>query len=472
MSMSQYLWSVARNLQSMVYPDLRSSGARDALENCIGIVAVIANALEPHAIAPLERPRAATGPAADTDRLPGPADNAAAYRDTGAALAAAARALDGARDGALLKDADTLQLIKWERDLLDGAIAAIDAVKMAEPAKPDSPSLTINQSALQSFLANRLTNERLTVTQFRQVLGGRSRQTALFSIADAPGLPQDLVVQRDMPGMPPGPAFASVRGQYEILKRMHDAGLKVPKPVCFELDPAHLGSPFLIVERCRGSVAEADYWAVIKSPAIALQLAEQLGKLHSQPIGELADLLPHSRKSGDRGGWLEELERLGAEWHARAHWPSVTVSAALLWMRANIDCVEDRKSLVHNDMVFHNVLAAGDELIAVLDWEQASIGHPAEDLGYCFPVVSAAADWDLFLAAYYAAGGPAISQRQVDYFALRGVLRLMILVLIGGRHTFETGLSDDVLMANAGAFFSQKLIHRYAQVLQTVLARN
>jgi aminoglycoside phosphotransferase (APT) family kinase protein len=150
----------------------------------------------------------------------------------------------------------------------------------------------------------------------------------------------------------------------------------------------------------------------------------------------------------------------------------VTVSTALAWLRNNIDCVEPRETLVHNDMVFHNILAEGDELTAILDWEQISIGHPAEDLGYCYPVVTSRVDWNEFLDAYYGAGGPRISARQIDYFALRAVLRLMILVLIGGRNGFEEGRGQDVLLASAGAYFSQRLLRRFAHVLEAVLERD
>jgi len=123
-------------------------------------------------------------------------------------------------------------------------------------------------------------------------------------------------------------------------------------------------------------------------------------------------------------------------------------------------------------MVFHNILADGDSLTAILDWEQISIGNPAEDLGYCYPAVTARVDWNEFLDVYHAAGGPPVSTRQVDYFALRAVLRLMILVLQGGRDAFEQGHSQDVLVASAGAFFSQHLLHRFAQVLDAVLERD
>ena len=46
------------------------------------------------------------------------------------------------------------------------------------------------------------------------------------------------------------------------------------------------------------------------------------------------------------------------------------------------------------------------------------------------------------------------------------------LVLKGGRDTFEQGLSDDILVASAGAHFTQRLMHRIALVLRSVLERS
>ena len=75
------------------------------------------------------------------------------------------------------------------------------------------------------------------------------------------------------------------------------------------------------------------------------------------------------------------------------------------------------------------------------------------------------------MEVYRASGGADIPQRQIDFFALRAGLRLMGLVLAGGRDTFETGLSDDVLVASAGAHFSQRLLQRIAIVLDSILER-
>ncbi len=472
MSVSNYLWAVAKGLQTKVLPDATSNVARDALNNSIGILSVLANALEPRSPASIQAPAGASATPCDTDRLPGPAENAAAYRDTAAALASACTQLATPTNSKLALTVELRASVRWEKQLLDAAIARMDALLALPPASAADPRLQIDSGALQHYLRRQLSAPSLVIEDFRQVLGGRSRQTGLFRISGALGQPADLVVQRDIPGMTPGPAFASVAAQFAVLTRLRAAGLKVPAPVCCESDPQFLGSAFLVVERCAGKVVEPDYWARVNRPAVALEAARQMGLLHAQPIGDLGSMIPHSRERSGREGWRAELDKLAGEWHRLAHWPSVTVSAAIAWMQANIDCVQDRQSLVHNDMVFHNILAEGDELTAILDWEQISVGHPAEDLGYCYPVVCATVDWQPFMEAYASAGGPRIDQRQVDYFALRAILRLMILVLIGGRETFEKGLSDDVLVANAGASFSQRLLHRFAQVLESVLSRS
>ncbi len=472
MSMAQYLWAVARSLQTQVYPDTSTGASRDALKNSIQILTVIANALEPAGAAAVPRPAGlvAADEWADTDRLAGPAENTAAYRHTGAAIAAAAEALDASAKPGLYRDSNVRAVVLWEKTLIDSAIARMDSIATAVPDAHRDSSLETDPGKLQSFLRSHLSLDRLEVAEFQQVLGGRSRQTALFTVRGAPGVSQ-LVVQRLLPGLKAGAAFASMATQYQVLKRLSAAGLKVPKPFCFDSGDEALGSPFLVTERSPGKSVQPDYWSPPESKNVVLQLAEQMARLHAQPIGDLAGVVSKARTRSDTAGWIAELERLAADWHRLAHWPSVTVSAALAWLRSNIDCVEDRETLVHNDMVFHNILADGDSLTAILDWEQISIGNPAEDLGYCYPAVTARLDWQEFLDAYHAAGGPKVSTRQVDYFALRAVLRLMILVLQGGRDAFEQGHAQDVLVASAGAFFSQHLLHRFAQVLDAVLER-
>lgn len=467
MSISQYLWTTARELRAEVMPAVEDPSVRETLHNGLRILTWIANALEATAPDGTRAP-GSDGTVADTDRLAGPPENAAAWRESGDALARAARSIDSAASASILSE--QAEVIAWEKAALDQAIARVDAIEYAAAARIDREDHGISRSALQSYLRTRSAEPGLTITDFRPIHGGRSRQTALFRVDGAARLPANMVVQRGLPGGG-GSAFVSEAVQFELMQVLHAAKLRIPAPILVETDEAALGAPFMITERAAGACAEPDFWLAPKDASLALDLAREMALLHRQPLGDIGPRLPQSRQRHDVEGWREELEELAAKWHELAHWPSVTMSAAIAWMRANVDCLEDRRSFVHNDLLFQNVMAENGRITAVLDWEQTSVGHPGEDLGYAYPQIRACGNWDAFLAAYRAAGGPDISQRQIDYFALRAGLRLMNLVMMGGRNVFENGVAEAVLPASAGAHFTQRLLHRIAGVLADVRAR-
>lgn len=469
MSYSDYLWTIARTLRTRVQSDVRSDDGRETVQNCVRVLTALANALERDAQAMPQRPEYGQqlAPRCSIRDAIGPPENAGLYLATEPAIAEISARIDS--------DAETdlsalRESIGWEHQLLGAAINRMDAVETAAAQVFTDAALHIDPERLQLYLRRRTGEGDLTIKEFRPALGGRSRQTALFSVNAVSGIVPRLVVQRALPGMSKSAAFCGPEVEYRVLDTLHRAGLKVPRPLFLETDQEALGGPFIIAEQSSGRLVQPDYWAPPQSAAVALQLAEQMARLHSQPLEPLAAVLPRSRARADRQAWIEELDRLNALWHAQAHGPSITMSAAIAWLRANVDCVEDRQSLVHNDMVFHNILAEGDQITAILDWEQTSVGHPAEDLGYCYPVVSAVMDWQRFMAAYREAGGAPLPQRQIDYFSLRAILRLMTLVQ-QGRDAFESGATRDVLIAGAGAFFAQRLMQRLSQVLDGVLTR-
>ncbi|MDB5702324.1 MAG: aminoglycoside phosphotransferase [Sphingomonadales bacterium] len=467
MSMSQYLWSAAEALRLQVRPTIMDNAPRDALDNSIRVLTAVANALEP--ASPVPTPASfASAEIADCDRLNGPPENAAAHRQTGHAIAKLASAIETSGDYA---GSDARSAIAWEGAMLTASVARFDAIERAEPVAAGKDGSQIEPAALEKYLRIWTKDEALTLQNFKLVTGGRSRQTALFEVTGGDALPRAMVIQRGIPGQHVSSSFVDERTQFALLKMLHAAGMRVPRPILVEEDEAPLGARFLLVERSPGSPALTDYWGNVTSETLVLDLAREMAKLHAQPIDALVGTLPISRADASITGWRAEIDRLAGEWTSLAHWPSLTMSAAIAWLRDNVEALDERRAIVHNDMVFHNILGEDGRITAVLDWEQANIGHPGEDLGYCYPYVSAVVDWDRFMATYREAGGPEVSQRQIDFFALRGGLRLMTLVLQGGRESFEKGLSNDVLVASAGAHFTQRLLHRIAGVLDTVLAR-
>lgn len=469
MSVSDYLWTVAADLQLHVRPTTNEGTPRDTLVNSIRILTAIANALEHDIDVDIAVPELVGREIeAETDRLAGPPENAAAHRASGAAIAKIAASLDAGE----VRCADVLEKIAWEKQRLDAAIGKMDRVETAIAEQEMDDRSGISRIALENYLRNRFSRPGLTLTSFRVILGGRSRQTALFTISGGGDLPERLVVQRTLPGMEQNANYASDEGQYFLLDYLYRAGLRVPRPVLLEEDPAALGASFIITEQVDGSPVQPDYWGRAEPEQVVLDLAGQFAMLHRLPCDPLVSMLPGSVQVRNIEAWIEDVEQIASAWQRLSHWPSITISAAIAWLRANVDAVDDRRGIVHNDMIFHNILAVHGSITAVLDWEQASIGHPAEDLGYCLPAVSLATDWNKFMAAYVAAGGPAISQRQIDFFALRSSLRMLNLAMERGRDAFEKRGAAGVLVASAGAHWTQRFLHRLSVTLAGILERD
>ena len=427
------------------------------VDECVSTLAAIANALD-------ARDAPADDPVARWLRA-GPPENPGLHRDlAGPHGDLVQRIADGAAiDEPAVRTALTREQIQG-RTAMDRIFGL-----MAHPAAAASGGKAgIDPAALERFLRDSTGSASLTVSDFRQVLGGRSRQTVIFTVSGTDALPAELVVQRQTPGMEN--LFAGTAVEVDVLRTLRGAGMSVPKVFFASTDPAVLGASFMIMERASGVPAQRDFWDMPAGTEHVVDIARQLAILHRHAPGKLAAILPRPRQTAQAAGWLEEVDRLSSRLLAEAHGPSVTVAVALACLRQLAHGIGDTETIVHNDFMFHNVLIADGRITAVLDWEQVALGHPGEDLGYIYPVIEAMGCWDQFLDTYVAAGGIPVSQREVDFFALRAILRLMVMVF-EGRAAFESGGTDEIIVAGAGAGFLQRLHQRLADVLAEVIGR-
>ncbi|WP_026927042.1 phosphotransferase family protein [Granulicoccus phenolivorans] len=245
-----------------------------------------------------------------------------------------------------------------------------------------------------------------------QMAGGRSKTTLAISMSEAAEFPAEVVFRIDQESEL---NQTSVVSEAELLAQLHARGLKVPKPLHLERDTEQLGNSFLIMERLAGSTA-GDVFVPPKSEPLALGLAAQVGKLHAIDVAEISSdflvLQDHSQ---------EQLRERLAQFRETIHtycddYPSVV--QALDWLDAHVSGIDDKITLVHGDLGFHNVLAEGDELTAVLDWELTSLGHPARDLGYLRSTIEQMTTWEKFLEVYHANGGYHCDPATVDFYML------------------------------------------------------
>jgi aminoglycoside phosphotransferase (APT) family kinase protein len=105
---------------------------------------------------------------------------------------------------------------------------------------------------------------------------------------------------------------------------------------------------------------------------------------------------------------------------------SLTAELGLAWMVAHPLGADRPRCLTHQDIGAHNMLARDGHLAAVIDWEHARMGDPAEDLAQArMMLLEDIMPWDDFVRAYVAAGGPAIAceEAAVSYYCIWTYLR-------------------------------------------------
>jgi len=302
----------------------------------------------------------------------------------------------------------------------------------------------VDAARIETFLRDHpLGGPRVTVTAARLLAGGRCKITALVEQTGATALPASIVLRQDWDG---GATDTTVAAEYALLEKLHDRGVRVPKPLLVEHGDTALGAPFIMVERMAGRV-EGGLYDPPPSRTLMLQLAEQLGRIHAMPLAEVAPLFAHlpPQTAADPA----EVEAF-AELHARVGIRSALVEAAIDWLRAHIALAGSDLSLIHNDFGFHNTLVEGERLTAVLDWELARIGHPASDLGYIKHFVGKVVPWEDFIAHYVAAGGVAIPAETIRFHAIWNAVRLYGLIM-QARHNIELGRVNDMEITYACA---------------------
>jgi aminoglycoside phosphotransferase (APT) family kinase protein len=467
MSFSPFLASIAEALLQRVRPAVTDDRSRDALEACVRALTGLAAALEPMQPETLNALPNPTNTDTPQIRVTGPAENPAANSDSAARIAAAAAWLSRA---SWLNDpmqhAIALDMLRWEHTIGRDKIATMTRREQSAPETAgDVATLAIDPAAVQAYLRRRTGIDSVLISGFRQMIGGRSRQTAVFVQTGAPGMPSGLVVQRDHPASINSFGVAT---QFPVLQRVASSPLRTARPLLLETDRTILGAPFMVLERVAGQVAGADYFAPPQAPALAYQLAEQLAILHQVDPAPLVGVIPATVDQAGAAGWSADLDRIEAIWHKFKFAPSLSIAAAMAWMRAHVGQINNERAIIHNDAAFHNILVQDGQFSALLDWELVHLGHPAEDLGYCRYFVQEIADWDMFLQAYVNAGGARFSRTVIDYFSLRAGIHLMTLLQYG-RSMFLAGLTTDINLAETATSFVPKQHNRIAAMVKAVI---
>ena len=176
-----------------------------------------------------------------------------------------------------------------------------------------------------------------------------------------------------------------MRREFDVLSALAPFYSKAPKALAFCDDPSVIGAPFFLMERVRGLIlrSSAPPAGVDLPPprmrALSEAFVDSLSELHALDVssGPLASLgKPEGYAARQVAGWSERWIRAKTE-------DVPALDAAAAWLAGRLPAAS-RPALVHNDFKYDNlVLDAGDptRIVAVLDWEMATLGDPLLDLG-------------------------------------------------------------------------------------------
>ena len=182
------------------------------------------------------------------------------------------------------------------------------------------------------------------------------------------------------------PSAHAIEREYRVMKGL--AGTDVPVPHMYALceDESVIGRAFYIMEFMQGRVLW-DQSLPGMTPAERGQIYDEMNRviaaLHSVKFAErgLADY-------GKSGNYFErQIGRWSKQYQASITRPIPEMDQLMQWLPAHMPASakdESRISIVHGDYRLDNLMFHPTEprVIAVLDWELSTLGHPLADFSY------------------------------------------------------------------------------------------
>jgi len=215
----------------------------------------------------------------------------------------------------------------------------------------------------------------LAVAQFR---GGQSNPTYKLTTPA-----RSYVLRRKPPGaLLPG--AHAVDREYRVIAALGAQGFPVAKAYGLCLDEAVIGTAFYVMEMVEGRIfwdtTFPDVSAAVR-PAYFDAMNATLAALHL--IDPEAAGLDDYGKPGNY--FARQIARWSKQYAADAEAGRVVAMDRLVeWLPANVPPDEPEARVIHGDyrcdnMIFH---ATEPRILAVLDWELSTLGHPLADFAY------------------------------------------------------------------------------------------
>lgn len=184
---------------------------------------------------------------------------------------------------------------------------------------------------------------------------------------------------------PPGellPSAHAVDREYRVLRALADTDVPVPRTVLYCDDRTVVGTPFYVMDKLEGRVL-SNYAlpgiAPAERRAYYFAMAETLAHLHAVDLAAVG-LTDYGRP----GNFFQrQIARWTRQWEASRTREDANIERLIAWLPANLP-PGDQTTIAHGDFRFGNLMFHPTEprVIAVLDWELSTLGHPLADVAY------------------------------------------------------------------------------------------
>jgi aminoglycoside phosphotransferase (APT) family kinase protein len=232
-----------------------------------------------------------------------------------------------------------------------------------------------DEAALERYLRASIDGfeERLAVQQFG---GGQSNPTFLLTAGD-----RRYVLRKK----PPGKLLKSahqVDREYRIMKALADTDVPVPRMRALCEDESIIGTAFFVMDFLEGRIFRDPRLpdiAPAERAAIYDSMNDVLARLHKVDFAGVG-----LQDFGKPGNYFErQIGRWITQYRAAQTDDIPAMERLIEWMPHNIP-KDDSVSIAHGDYRLENTIFHPSEprMIAVLDWELSTIGHPLADLAY------------------------------------------------------------------------------------------
>ena len=215
--------------------------------------------------------------------------------------------------------------------------------------------------------------------KIRPIVGGQSNPTYLIDAGEK------LYVLRKQPGGTLLPSAHAVDREFRVMHALAETKVPVPRVLHFCASIDIVGTPFYVMVFVTGRV--------FKDPLLPqLQPAERaavydgmvttLGALHMVDYASIG-LADFGRPGNYFGRQIDRWSRQ----YRDAGGNTIAAMDELIHRLPQFAPDDNLSSIVHGDFRLENLLIApqGTQVLAVVDWELSTLGHPLADLAYnCF----------------------------------------------------------------------------------------